>query len=667
LVILIYFIHFNLIEFNRVVNYVNCNRDEYFTLGRDGVCHFCSGEEIGFTPLEKWEHEYRLYLKLIKLKVFNKFRQWKQFSVWHLNVRQTRIKGARKNLENNLFILNKSLRPALLNVREMCFRISNMSLCKIETGRTYTLVEFRESQFEQLKQVSKRLSEFRELVKEVVCSACRSGLFEAGFTPDNYASDAETMMDGIGGAPGTASSYFGGQSNYNIDIYGQAPDKMTYTEQANKRSHCQRLTCFVRLSDYLITSTLHVLSVNSVQSLFNYYTEQLTNTPTIAEIEATNKMPEIEEDGADGPNTDTPEQQPDQKSLTKEKSITGPPLPGQMEEEEKEEEIIIIPPLYITEFVLDVYSLTFSPDLEQFREIISEIMQQFKETLLQVNNLVSDEYFDPFTRPRINHKHEEKTCGEGPKLETMFEDDADLRNLENRCRECLSAAFNAAQQFADTFQPYRLFYRENEETDIDKMAIEEHDVEFFETHLAKYHKEEKMVAIITLKRHLGMLLVDSTKMKDLLIPNPKRCLDVVNDILPMLAKNKTDSLIAESQQATFKLESKPTTTLDYVNSLTFLEEIQQRIDQLEKESDTVKDMYSLIDEYKVPCPPEDRVVHATLHGTITLCRNAIDKALTEYDSNIKKFCDTIEKDFAGLMENCRQIQQQAQVILLNLK
>ena len=42
-------------------------------------------------------------------------------------------------------------------------------------------------------------------------------------------------------APGTASSYMM-QSNYDMDIYGEAPDKMTYTEQANKRSHCKRLT-----------------------------------------------------------------------------------------------------------------------------------------------------------------------------------------------------------------------------------------------------------------------------------------------------------------------------------------------------------------------------------------------------------------------------------------
>ena len=136
----------------------------------------------------------------------------------------------------------KSLRPALLNVREMCYRISNMSLCKIESGKTYTLNEFKETQFEQLKQVSKRLSEFRDLVKEVVSSACRSGLFESGFTPDNYINETETPIPE--GAPGTASSYLM-QSNYNIDIYGQAPDKMTYTEQAKKRKECQRLTWYL--------------------------------------------------------------------------------------------------------------------------------------------------------------------------------------------------------------------------------------------------------------------------------------------------------------------------------------------------------------------------------------------------------------------------------------
>jgi dynein heavy chain len=85
---------------------------------------------------------------------------------------------------------------------------------------------------------------------------------------------------------------------------------------------------FIRLADYLIVGTLHVLAVNSVQSLFNYYTEQLENTPSLADIQATNKMPEkTDEDGK-------PEEKPSEKkeisSLKKETTMSIPMHPGQV-------------------------------------------------------------------------------------------------------------------------------------------------------------------------------------------------------------------------------------------------------------------------------------------------------------------------------------------------
>jgi len=35
----------------------------------------------------------------------------------------------------------------------MCYRISDMGLCKVQKGHTYTLDEFREVQFAQLEEV----------------------------------------------------------------------------------------------------------------------------------------------------------------------------------------------------------------------------------------------------------------------------------------------------------------------------------------------------------------------------------------------------------------------------------------------------------------------------------------------------------------------------------
>lgn len=41
-------------------------------------------------------------------------------------------------------------------------------------------------------------------------------------------------------------------------------------------------------------------------------------------------------------------------------------------------------------------------------------------------------------------------------------------------QEAVSAAFNAANQYADTFEPYREFYRENETLDLDAVRSQEH-------------------------------------------------------------------------------------------------------------------------------------------------------------------------------------------------
>ena len=49
---------------------------------------------------------------------------------------------------------------------------------------------------------------------------------------------------------------------------------------------------FIRLADYLIVNTMHVLAVNSVSTLLNYLKEQLANTPSLEEIQAWNKEPE---------------------------------------------------------------------------------------------------------------------------------------------------------------------------------------------------------------------------------------------------------------------------------------------------------------------------------------------------------------------------------------
>ena len=52
---------------------------------------------------------------------------------------------------------------------------------------------------------------------------------------------------------------------------------------------------------------------------------------------------------------------------------------------------------------------------------------------------------------------------------------------------------------------------------------------------------------------------------------------VIDTILPIKARMEVDRLNAELQDAQFKLEFAPTSTLEYVDTLTFLEVIQERV------------------------------------------------------------------------------------------
>ncbi|XP_053317654.1 dynein axonemal heavy chain 6 [Spea bombifrons] len=616
----------------RIVNHKNINKNDYYTISERGVTHMCDGEVL-FLDMERWKQEYLYHKALKQIPTFALFRKWKAFNVWRKNVRAKRISECRKALQENLFIVNSFLRPAILNIQEMCYRISDMSLCRIEKGYTYTLSEFIDKQIKQMEEVANRLSEFRDLAKEVVRSACRTALLEAGFTPDDYSYDSE----GISTTTGQSGPDTLGLPHFDGDLFGESSDKMTYTEQANKRSHCTRLTCFIRLADYLIVNTMHILTVNSIATLLACLVDKVKCTPSVAVIHTWNA-----------------EQKHD---ATGQKAAVESPLPAPISSGPTEEEQT---PMFLSEIAIDTQSLWFEPCVDDFQDSVAEVVSQFQGTVLSLANLVPDSYFDAFTRPTINNKLEEKTCGDGPSLSTMFEDDKHLQSIVFQIKETIQSAFDAANVYGDTFERFCTFFKENESLDLDALKQEEYGVDFFSERLDKYYKEHKDALAITQKRNLGLLLIDAKKLKETLIPSPKRCLEAIHDILPGLAKKKMDAIIAEAQDAQFRLEFYPTTTLDYVNTLIFLDEIQERINTLEEESNVVSQMYQLIEKYQIPTPPEDFAVFATLKPSIIAVHNAIDKSVGERDGSIEKFCRSLDKDIAELNREVKEVKQQSQ-------
>lgn len=93
------------------------------------------------------------------------------------------------------------------------------------------------------------------------------------------------------------------------------------------------------------------------------------------------------------------------------------------------------------------------------------------------------------------------------------------------------------------------------------------DVGFFRERLGRYRLEHIQAKNCPVQKDLGLILVDTRDLKADLLPSPLKCLEVLYDILPHMAKTMMDDLIHVSQDAVIKLEGEPTSTIEYVTVL----------------------------------------------------------------------------------------------------
>uniref|UniRef100_UPI0037E80358 dynein axonemal heavy chain 6-like isoform X2 n=1 Tax=Semicossyphus pulcher TaxID=241346 RepID=UPI0037E80358 len=548
------------------IQFYQYSNNDRLMISNGGVLSVCE-DEFDFVTFERWEEEYNYDCKLMSIPFFALFKKWKPFYLWRTQARNRKVNLARKSVQKNLFIVSQSLGPALRDIRKMCCQISDMDLYHWDKKHTYSLHEFQDIQFKQLQEVSTDLKKFQGLVKEVTICACR-----------NYLSD-----------PLSKSDHTNDQKKEKIIM------------QINNTLYSSRLICFIRLVDYLVVNTLHILVVNAVTKLLSVVHEHVRKTPSHDIIKSWGQHSEAK--------TETAEEGMDGKCSESE-------TPG-------------VQPMFITELMLDTKALTYKPSEEDFQETVAEIVGWFQKTVMSVNTLTADVDLYSLTQP------------------TLY-------------KESLQFAFDAAKVYSHTLEHFLLFYKENDSLDLDKMQQQDHGLSFFEKALKINHCEHKEALAIQQKTHLGLLLVDKTQLKEKFVSSPLCCLEVINEMLTKLAKKKLDAVIAEVCKAQFKLEFRSSTTAEFANFLTFLSEIQDRITVLEMEQETVSQMYNLIYMYSVPMPPENLVVFATLQPSINSLHNIIDEAMAQRDSSMDKFCSSLHKDIKQMNHEVRKTKLKSQ-------
>lgn len=86
-----------------------------------------------------------------------------------------------------------------------------------------------------------------------------------------------------------------------------------------------------------------------------------------------------------------------------------------------------------------------------------------------------------------------------------------------------------------------------------------------------------------------------------------------------LGKLRVDALQEEATEAIDYLESDPVSTDDYVEYIKFVDRAQQKVDNMEAQLDYVKELYDIMEEYKIPVTTEDMTNYLVISYRHTLC------------------------------------------------
>ncbi|KAJ3023365.1 Dynein heavy chain 6, axonemal [Thoreauomyces humboldtii] len=268
-----------------IVDYADVDKlGGYYTLSATGVTHFDAQSHGDFTPLPQWLREYQLFHSLLKITFFAQYRLWKCFSLWKRTVLHTKIAQNRRQLSKNLFVVHPILRTALLEIRSRCVTVlTTKRLVNIQSGKSYELGDFVREQKAWVEEISSgALKDWEDGVRKLVERAGIACLREKGFEmewEEESSAEAEPALAMEGAEPGSdlvtiEDGTAAGPASRSLSaiprVESTEPRKLTYTEQAARRTECRRLQRFVKLADYMIVSTLHMLTIESVRDLLRF-------------------------------------------------------------------------------------------------------------------------------------------------------------------------------------------------------------------------------------------------------------------------------------------------------------------------------------------------------------------------------------------------------------
>eukprot|EP00659_Diplonema_papillatum_P006884 gene6884-10561_t len=523
----------------KVVKHSHIERTgEYFTLSGTGMTHYRNGE-VDFTALNDWLAEYNVFSALSSIPFFMKYRRWRCFYYWRRYLRRTTVANCKAFLNENLFILNRDLSSPLVGIRDICLTTQHIHLYE-PSYEPLQLPDYVEKQQQSREQAIQQLNGITDAIRKLIDAACKDCVRR------NSPVVATDGPPGGGAVSPTSQEGSPDEAEKEKPVIGL--ERESYIEQSQRRAVCRRLTAFIRLCDYMMADSLVVLALKSVADFLHCVRFPRDDDEYPVAVQAA--------DPAGSP------------------ASTG---------------------VYTLDISFDAADgVVVTPTLEHLVRVADNIVQGFLAAICNLPRFLKNSQFKKYTRS-MGADQQTEDGGAGPDTRRAIERTPGFVEDVARVHNSLKASFGEVEIFAKGFDPFRQMYVDNCLMDRDEVKDADHPLDWFRDEIHRFKVQADDVDRIENEATVAIFAAHTDSLKQKLQPSPKKCLSMLQELLPEIAREKNSALLSELQEATAMLAAPPTTVEEYVKYDAFHATVSEQVEQFRARFEFIKDMYREMD------------------------------------------------------------------------
>lgn len=453
------------------------------------------------------------------------------------------------------------------------------------------LFYFIESQMAQFEQIRDLLYAFRNDMESTLFEACYEAFKQKGFSPEDEILNCKSIK--------------------------KLKEQISFTERANKRNFCSRLTNFLCLADLITIDLLNTVLSISLDELSKIFKIHIDFAPNFETLENNLSITEQLED----------------------------PRP------------LDVPqfPFLTAELVLKPDVIEVDPSRDVTLYIVGQMMELFSEAIHNVKQFQSDEKFKLFTEPSIVGHQEERLFKTSPSIDFILSINIELIRNKESIISNINLVYDKVEVYIKRFEPIRESYKSDLEMNQEALGNEK-DLDSLISYCECFTSQMNSLDGLLSFASLGLLQLNQETFKDEIIPTCRKLLSILEQHLPTLAKETVLEVREKAENLMTKLTTIPQDAQSFVNFLDFLEKCPIKIEEIEKVLGYALRAFQIMRDFEIMIDDDEKENFLDTEEFLQQLRIELETKIESRQNIIDQLASSLQKDIENIFNEIELVR-----------